>query len=144
MSSFGNFLQIKTQILLHIWNLLVKTRRSVGGTSPEEVGRALTRRHAPPRALSTTAREGHAPDLKPNRFADVSLTQSHDRLGQTGSAHFRFRPGQTGSSYQMLTSSLTQAEPDPDFDPTMSTADPNFLTQPGQRSTRILTRPCQH
>ena len=65
LSSFGNFLQIKTQILLHIWNLLDETRRSVGGTSPEEAGRALTRRHAPPHALSTTAREGHAPDLKP-------------------------------------------------------------------------------
>ena len=37
----------------------------MGGTSPEEAGRALTRRHAPPCALSTTAREGHAPDLKP-------------------------------------------------------------------------------
>ena len=65
MSSFGNFLQIKTRILLHIWNLLDETRRSVGGTSPEEAGRALTLLHAPPRALSTTAREGHAPDLKP-------------------------------------------------------------------------------
>ena len=74
LSSFGNFLQIKTKILLHIWNLLDETRRLVGGTSPEEAGCALTRRHAPPRALSTTTREGHAPDLKPNWFADVMLT----------------------------------------------------------------------
>ena len=36
LSSFGNFLQIKTRILLHIWNLLDETRRSVGGTSSEE------------------------------------------------------------------------------------------------------------
>ena len=65
LSSFGNFLQIKTRILLHIWNLLDETRRSVGGTSLEEAGRALTHRHVPPRALSKTAREGHSPDLKP-------------------------------------------------------------------------------
>ena len=62
----------------------------IGGWQVTGGGR--TRPHAPPRALSTTAREGHAPDLKPNLFADVSLTQSHDR------------PGQTGSSYRMLTS----------------------------------------
>ena len=76
LSSFRNFLQIKTRILLHIWNLLVKTRRSVGGTSPEEARRALTRRHTPPRALSTAALEGHAPDLNPNWFADVMLTSA--------------------------------------------------------------------
>ena len=41
-------------------------------------GGGRTRPHAPLRALSMTAREGHAPDRKPNLLADVSLTQSHD------------------------------------------------------------------
>ena len=39
-------------------------------------GGGRTRPHAPPRALSTTAREGHAPDRKPNWFADVMLTSA--------------------------------------------------------------------
>ena len=65
----------------------------MGGTSPEMAGRALTRRHAPPRALRMTAREGHAPDLI-QRLADVSMTQSADRPGQTGSSRSVFDPVQ--------------------------------------------------
>ena len=44
---------------------LESTRRDekIGGWHVTKGGR--TRHHAPPRALSTTAREGHAPDLKP-------------------------------------------------------------------------------
>ena len=39
-------------------------------------GGGRTRPHAPPLALSMTAREGHAPDLKPNWFADVMMTSA--------------------------------------------------------------------
>ena len=59
--------------ILHIWNLHDETITSVGGPSPAVAGRALMRRHAPPRALKTTARDGHAPDLI-QRIADVMMT----------------------------------------------------------------------
>ena len=39
-------------------------------------GGGRTRPHAPPRTLSTTAREGHAPDQKPIWLADVMLTSA--------------------------------------------------------------------
>ena len=51
----------------------------MGGTSPEEAGRAVTR---PPWALGATAREEHALPLRTgesptrNRFADVMPTSS--------------------------------------------------------------------
>ena len=55
---------------------LESTRRDekIGGWHVTGGGRM--RPHAPPRALSTTAREEHAPDLKPNWFADVMLTSA--------------------------------------------------------------------
>ena len=40
------FYKSKIEFFLHIRNLLDETIRSVGGTSPEVTGRALTRRHA--------------------------------------------------------------------------------------------------
>ena len=49
--------------------------------------------HAPPRALRTTARDGHAPDLI-QRLADIMMTQSVDRPGQSGSARSVFYPVQ--------------------------------------------------
>ena len=62
----------------------METRKLMGGTSPEEAGRAATRRHGPARAGEATARDGHAPtvptgvSLSGNRFTDVMLTSSAD------------------------------------------------------------------
>ena len=78
---------------MKIFTYLESTRRDdqIGGWHVAGDGR--TRPHAPPRALRTTARDGHAPDLI-QRLDDVSLTQSVDRPGQSGYARSVFDPVQ--------------------------------------------------
>ena len=70
------FRKLSSNQKLNFIAYLKSTRRDekIGGWHVTGGGR--TRPHAPPRALSTTAREGHAPDLKPNWFADVMMTSA--------------------------------------------------------------------
>ena len=44
---FQNFLLDECKILSHIWNLLIETKRLIGGTSLDKAAYALMHRHAP-------------------------------------------------------------------------------------------------
>ena len=88
------------------------------------------RPHAPPRALKTTAREGHAPDL-PQRLADVSMTQSVDRPGQTGSARSVFDPVQLVDA-DVYADVDADVGDDVDHDAMMTSSLTRSLTRPGQ------------
>ena len=112
--------------------------RLVGGPSPEVVRRALTRRHAPPRALKTMARDGHAPD-QPQRLADVSMTQSVDRPGQTGSARSVFDPVQLVDA-DVDADVYTDVYADVDAD-VGDDVDHDVIFDPVFDPTRSMTRP---
>ena len=73
---FCPVLEISSNQNLNFIAYLESTRQdeNIGGWHVTGGGR--TRPHAPPRALSTTAREGHAPGRKPNWLADVMLTSA--------------------------------------------------------------------
>ena len=138
---------------LNIFAYLESTRRDdqIGGWPVDGGGR--TRPHAPPRALKTTARDGHAPDL-PQRLADVSMTQSVDRPGQTDSARSVFDPVQLVDAdvdddvYADVGADVGDdvdhdVISDPVFDPTRSMTRPGHRPDPDIDPTRSPTRPGQ-
>ena len=114
---------------MKIFTYLESTRRDdqIGGWHVAGDGRTCP--HAPSRALRTTARDGHTLDLI-QRLADVRLTQSVDRPGQSGSARSVFDPVQLVDA-DVDVDVDHDVISDPVFDPTRSMARPGQRPRPG-------------